>query len=365
MCGVTDRVLYNFSSANLSKWNAALAAVRANAGRAKIACIGDSTTLGYGSNGVTYVGARAASYPSELAFFLDIFYAPARADSFFGNANSGNNATDYPAYDPRVSLGTGWGIFNGVPNYSLGGKLFDSFTATTPLIFSPGVACDTFDVYYLENSSFSVNVNGGSALASVSGLSTNAMRKLTVSAALGMNSLQIVPNGSCPPTYIVGVSGYNSAVDKIAVMNMGIGGAKASDWSDVTYPWSTLNALPVLAPDLSLITLGINDWNGATTPQAYLAAIQSVLDVALVSGSAILIVPVPSSNAVASFARQTTFKDVLYALSDKKRVPLIDLSELRGDYATANADGFYVDVDHPSAAGYFDIAKCIATAIAA
>lgn len=353
-------MLYNFSDANLAKWQTALTAVRAGTANAKVACIGDSTTMGYGAAANGYVGARSLSYPSRLAQILDACYAPAQNDSFFGDAHvTATSTTPYPQYDPRVAMGAGWGFY---ASNSLGGYLFTGGTA--PLSFVPSRPVDTFDIYYLKNADFSVNVDGNSALASVTSQNVASVAKLTVTAALGQHTLNIVP-GSNGPVYIVGVDAYDSAAKKIAVLNMGFGGAQAKDWADSSQLWSPLPSLPVPAPDLSLICLGINDWANSVDPATWMGQMQAVINAVAASGSVILIAPVPSATSIASIAKQKALIDAMYALSDKNAAPLIDLTAAWGSFAAAQPNGYYYDpVEHPSGDGYFDVAKMIATAIA-
>lgn len=342
----------------LSKWRKALAKVRSGGGRAKLALIGDSTTMGAGSTGASTNNAIVKSYPTQLAALLNSYHVGALASSSWGIAL-------LPATDPRVVYGTGWVQATAVA--SLGGPMASCpNTATTALAFTPADQWDTCDIYYAKNSglgTFTVNVDGGATLATVNANATSGFAKETISTTLGSHTVNIARNGTGGTIYIAGIHCYNSAENVVDVFNLGWYGSKVSQWHVTTNGWSTGNALPILAPDLSVICLTINDWNAATDTSAYTASMQALIDVAKTTGDVILMTGVPSSTSSASVEQQATYNAICASLAASNDIQIIDLTERWGSYVESNALGYYADGLHPLAIGYADIAAVVSAKI--
>lgn len=244
--------------------------------------------------------------------------------------------------------------------------MFSSQGYTGVLGFASGNTADTCEILaYVAGAGFSVNADGGAALLTVP--AQTGIVKVSATTTRGIHVFNIVPT-SGGTVYVISVHAYDSTARKVAVINAGFGGAKAADWADNSQVWSPTPIIQAENPDLSIVNIGINDWNTSTSVTDYAASMQAIVTAcASGGGNVVLHAPYPSNPAVAgyaSIARQLQFIDVLYSLADKNGCGLIDLTERRGSYAESNPNGFYAgDSEHPSGAGYFDIACITASAI--
>ena len=127
----------------MSKWNAALAAAQARTGYAKLLCIGDSTTAGFGET-------QAKSWPALLAQRLNRMVPTQPGLSI--PMTLGVDAA-------RWTLGTQWQIVFD-PGSS---ALYANAVAGTDTVFTPGINCDTADVWWFQGSgkgTFVVKIDG-------------------------------------------------------------------------------------------------------------------------------------------------------------------------------------------------------------
>ena len=347
---------YGFSGQNTKKWRAALARTRVGGTRAKIACVGDSTTRGMGSgSGDLFTGTQANSYPTQLAALLNARGLPAQANSLFGNG-----ATTITTSDPRVTLGAGWAAGGTL----LGGSLLAGTAATGFLGLQPSVSVDTFDTYYVAGGlgTATLNINGGATLATLDGSGASNILKNTVTGSLAANQLRVTyASGSA--FWVAGIDAYNSAAKEVAVWNLGASGAKVADVRNAGSGFSFAFCLPKLAPDLTIIDLTINDWAPPTNLASYTADMQALIAAALSTGDVILMTGVPSSTSSATAVNQAAFVSANYDLAKANGIPLIDLSYRWTDYTTSNALGMYYDSLHPSARGYSDVAQSVANVL--
>lgn len=354
--------VYNYSPLTLPNYRAALAKMRAGLQNVTVALIGDSTTAGAGagSGGGVYQlnGARAKSLPSYLASLMTSAGVAAEAETFFGEAGV-TFATPYNSYDPRLVLGTGWGTSGAT--LGLGGSFFNTSATTAALSFTPTTAVDTFDIYYARNSglaTFTVNVDGGSTLATVNGAGAATLLKQTVTATLGTHTLNI-QNSTAGITYINGVHAYSSAAKKVALLNMGRTGWKTADWLDASSGWSPFNALPLVAADLTVINLGINDAINAVPLATYEANLRALATQAARSGAGdvLVVVPFPVDVTQASLATQQSYWAAASRLKDVAVV--LDLGFRYGSREAMATHGLTNGSDtlHPNASGYTDAAS--------
>jgi lysophospholipase L1-like esterase len=244
---------------------------------------------------------------------------------------------------------------------ALGGSLLLSQTIGDKFTFTPTASVDSFDFYYNTNTgqgSLTLDINGGSA-TTINESATIAMHVATKTGTLGTNTLNITHSAGSNVIF-TGIVAYNSAVKEVSVINAGFGTATAATFSDATYPFSPLNALSFLAPDLTIIDLTINDAVTPTALSTYQANLQAIITAAKVSGDVILLGGVPSISTYAAIANQTAINNMAAAVAAKNSVNFISMIDLWGSEAAIAAVGWSYDGVHLTGAGYVAQAALIA-----
>ncbi|TPL98327.1 SGNH/GDSL hydrolase family protein [Mesorhizobium sp. B2-3-10] len=326
----------------------AVAASKAGLGRAKILCVGDSTTAGSGGQVVSN------SYPDKLKNLL-------ASDGAYQN-NRFSDANLALSFDTRISYGAGWAT-NGTK--CLGGSTYRNSTTSNPIVFTPLTAFDSVDIYLYAASSVNVTIGGGTTVT-VSGGGGGAIYKKTVTVAQAG-----LPAGIYPVSIVaVGDAVYAGADCYVAstgidVLNVGASGYTSTDLATTLY--SVASVLPTIAPHLTIINVGINDYNNASpvSEATYKANVQALIDAAQNAGSDVqLVIPnrIGSSNAANEVAFQQYIRD-LVTLNGLQ--PALDVGSVLGTYAAANAAGYMNDTLHPSSAGYTLIAQMFYNALRA
>ncbi len=358
-----------FDIPGLPTWSAAVRAQKAGKRNARIMCVGDSTTMGYGSNGTTFISNdRAGSYPTQLAALLTARGSKGSWQSWIGNGNTGANQQ---LYDNRISKGASWGDSSVA---TAGG--FSARTSGTPTTFSftPTEAWDTAEVYVYKGdatSTQSVNVSIDGALkASVSTYyfdQTNGNSDATIvtADAVGSHVLGITAAVS-GVAHVLGAITYNSSVKEVTVLNAGWGGATAAAWIAGMQTLAPVQMIKSYSPDLVIINLGINDGT-PTDPLLSKAQFQkqlmTIIDAARNSGADIMLVA-PNDGSPADFGARIGVLGVAMAeLATINSLPFIDLRTKLGTWAQANSAGYMRDAVHPNASGYAEIATAIADVI--
>lgn len=344
-----------FTPANSRKFRKAKANVRAGLADGKILHVGDSTTGGVGVDTSGTQGLPGC-YPYKLAEILNGQGLPARA----GLATAGPNGSNA---DPRFTFGTGW-------NYATGFGFASRAVGWTPgtagtLTFQDYWAHDTYDIYYVTASTgsasgatFTAQATGG-ALINGSSTGTSGYSKLTVAAGSdsAANVVSIVASGSVKVT-IVGIEGYSSGTRRLRMANAGMGGTLATSNWGIVGTWTSDAMIRAYAPDLTIISLGINDGGNSVTVAAYLAAVQIVITAAQVSGDVVVVPPLPPGPTAT--ANMKAFINLYTDALPTFALPLADIRNrwISGD--DADALGFKRDALHPNALGYGDLAEFLA-----
>lgn len=334
----------------LPKWRAALGKVAAATANVKVMCIGDSTTLGFASNGAETGNFRPLSFPNQFANMLNSVGIPAHSNSWMGDGNPIFSSD----YDDRLSIGNSWTR----TFVHVGGASWTATTDTNALSFTPTEPVDTFVVYYLSASgagTFAMDINGGAATTQSSN-AANLIRSVTITGTLGTNTLNIKWD-SGGAVYIVGTEAYDSSKKWVSVINAGWSSSTASTWSVALTTGSNVsNALSQTGADLVLIMLGINDWTSDTPIATFTAAMQVLIDKAVATGDVVIIAPPPSGTDYATAIEQQAYVDALEQLAEDNDLPFIDIYTRLAPQLTSFNNGMYYEGLHPNGAGYADIA---------
>ena len=346
-------------SNSLPKWRKAMARVRTGQGSAKILCIGDSTTAGTAPP-LTSATAHNRAYPTWLAGILNASIPASRGLSIPA-ANGSSDTNDL------WTLGTGWAK-NG-QGFATNSSYLAGSGATGALVFAePAVNANRFDVYYVTSAgggTIAVTATGSSAVTQ----SCNAaigIGKITVSAAAAATTNTVSITNTIGNSWIVGIEPWlSTSPNLVRVANAGEGGSKLVGFWNLAGASGTAGMLTAYAPDLTIISLGINDSTISTTEVAYRAAMTTLLGYVSAAGSDVIVLPPVFQNAT-TFPTPAALQ-AQYAAGLKARgIPYFDLNERNGGFAGANAAGFMcADATHMEAIGYADLAQFIASGLVA
>lgn len=342
-------VVYNPSGNTLPKFQAALNRVANNAGNARILYVGSSTVEGENSGGPN-VWELAHTLESIMAGALTSVYGlPANADSMFASTLAINDL------DPRVVIGAGWIASTIV---SIGGQCFTNTTNTNTLAYTMPTTADKVNIWYATDNSgsptlgtFSWAVNGGAATNVAQGTSAPGVSMVTVTMTPGSNTLNIKRVSGT--AVIIGVEPYLSTLSTINIINCGIGGIIASDYTAGSKAYNTNTAWNAVSPDLTIIQLDNNDAIAGTVVSAYKTAITSIITGSN-NGDCLLVAQVPYGAAGGTVANLAAYIVALEQIAVASSVPLIDQTKWITSYDSvltpigwSNNDGL-----HASPLGY-------------
>lgn len=330
----------------------------------RILVIGDSLVAGRGSGfgPVQMGGARAMSWPTLLKTALIGMGFPASAESWGEAKNTGGTLAEY---DPRVSLG-GWTVGAGA---GPGGYLLQATAAGAALAFASSTAIDTIEFYHVTNSSGgsgSYAVDDGAATA-FSAAGAAALTKRVVNVARGLHTAKL--NWVGGTIQAAPMVAYDSAVKQFVIMNMGIRGSTSADWTDASFPWRPFSAITAYAPDVCLISLGINDLRAAgpliplATSQANLQAI--ITKATSGGGKVILVIPPPPAVEEEGSYTYAQLVALYVALGAANGCPVIRTDLIFGSHDRAALDGFTNPADrlHYNGGAYALMAGLAASAV--
>jgi len=306
-----------------------------------------------------------------LAQILDARYRGASAKplshsaSFFTSNNVGAAVSNVAAYDARLAFTGSWTLSTDVV---FGASTFVSISSGATLSFTPPISFDTIDVWYVTNpsySSFTVNINGGASLGTVTTTPAASFAKTsfsTTAGTAGANTVNIVA-GAGIFNEIVGVACRLSTAPAIEHFNLGASGVTAEGQAATSgAPFNTVNSLPIIAPDLTIICLDINDINGggANEQTAWANAIGTLITTGKQTGDVILRTGNPIGQPNGTNGVAAAYYAQYYTIAQQYNVPLIDISQRWQSYALVNVtmpygDDYVSGYLHPSAAGYYDI----------
>jgi lysophospholipase L1-like esterase len=355
--GIYDprRHTYNVHATSLLNWHTALARARTGGTSARIHCVGDSTTKGYGGG-----DTQTNSYPIRLKTLLTQASGLTAADAgLLLNDNTSSGDSRY------TSMPTGWS-FSTSAGYTF--SVQGLTTAAGPLVITlPGL--ESLRVWYAKNpgtGSTVVTVNDGTAhaqtinTAATAGVGFVEWTGLTPGSQSVSFAVPTVAN-----VFIIAIETF-SPTGKIMILNEGQPGAGSADLVTTTPAYGkqpTLLNVGATKPDLIILDMLINDWNNNIAPAGCQTAMQSFITAAKsATQDLLLVVPVPPQETAHTYT-WSQFVAVVYALADANNLPLIDMTARWVDYPTANTKGLRFDNLHPNAMGYADKAQAIANVV--
>lgn len=341
--------------AGLRKWWTALGRVRAGTGDARIACIGDSTTAGYGTTG----NGSAGAWPALLANILNGYGVPAARSGPWGVHQSGISV------DERVTLADGWTYLSG--GGPLGGwRGMVSGAGTLELAIAEEF--DKLTVWYPTAGVFAtggadVSIDAEATLGSPSANGASGWGSVTYTVTAGVHTVKI----KCPQSGsnwfpLAGIETRLSTEPRVLIHNWGANGQQLSDTNFLAddNAYDPLRLWTAMSPDLTIINYGINDINNGYPLQSYAARMATLVERATSVGSVLLVVPNQPGTTYVGHTRQwDKLRELIHGLG----YPVLDLTARWGTNAQGTAAGLTVDEIHPNDAGYGDIANAVARAI--
>ena len=289
----------------------------------KILCVGDSTTWGIGST-LFSTFPNTGSWPTRLSSLLNSYHAPSQIGLGVPNTYGTDN---------RWTLGAGWA------NYNLGwggdgstnGASFVSSTGGT-LTYTPGSTqgtYDKFDMYYLPatgNGTVTATATGGSAVVQSTN-AANGVAKVTVTAASAGTGNALAMVNSAGATWITGVEPWLSTASKIRVANAGVTASTTSQWT-IDATWGGVPHIKLYAPDLTIISLGINDAGSAVATSTVIANLKTLITATQVSGDVIVMSFPPSGPTSSAWTNYQVYEplypDAYAKMCQSLNLPYID-----------------------------------------
>lgn len=342
---------------------------------AKVLCVGDSTTRGYGQ------GVDGVGWPGDVAPVLN------------GRGFSTAKGLCIPEFnrlaqtaDPRIAYGANWSLFGSLHSGEGWGScnpLWQGAVGAGALTFTPGTACDRFDIYWFgyvaNHGTVQASIDGQAATAiNTSGQAAAGIYKTTVTATNGVqtNHVLSLANVTLNNVFICGIEAYNGTTPQVVIGNAGVNSSFASGsggWNvggSAALNQGPLDCIKAYNPDLSLIMLGVNDANSLSASSATVTAAITGIGLACANGggSVILMSPLPEQNTQAGYGLLAGYQTALASLAATNGWGFIDIFNRwggNGGYATLNPLGWYFDSVHPDQVGYWDIATTVATALMA
>lgn len=227
---------------------------------------GDSVTTGAGANGASYFNCRALGFVVRMATTLGW-----QTGTFFGDQNATTNGATIQQYDPRIGAFEGsWQVTN--PAATFGGCFINSPGATGVLRFTPGgPAFDKVRVWFPTDAGFSnaVNVLADGVVVGTFNMQTNPGPYQSATFNVPRSTRQVGIQGSQAngSVYVGGIETWDSTSSAPILLVGGWSGATLANMADVSGPWTNLNAVVAIKPDVVVLQADINDSN-QTTPTA-------------------------------------------------------------------------------------------------
>lgn len=328
--------LYNQESPALRTIRGLVA--KAKAGQpVRALAMGDSKTAGFGVNAGGAIVA-SDSYPGQLRDILG-----GRDWFIYGNTFHGSGVG---GIDTRWSSVVG---FTRDPANTDGRRLYlkSADTGTSSIRLTVDSPTTAIRLYGVSNDTGAVNVSvsidGGAAVTWVAATGAAWQSFDVRSLVRTSHTVDISVTGKF---WLLGAEIVDGA-GGLQISNAGMCSATAYEWVDTTsftnLRRSAVDGPGVPKPDFVLVNLGTNWTPSGVSNIGNIATYLAALNI-----PAILLVP----GGIANDATYDPVRLGYYALADSADLPLIDLTNVIGNYAVANARGLSYDTLHENAKGY-------------
>lgn len=352
----------------LKNFRGAVAGVLNKTARCRIALAGDSETVGAGAGsggGTNSNGAWPKAWPAAFARDLNN-KIPVTDNSWFGD-QSITSQTPYNLFDTRASaLSGGWNFNASVP--TLGGisLKFTVGTAGDTWSLTPTVTIDTAEIYYQQATStghgtVTVNVDGGSTLATLDGHGSNVIGHATVTFTRGTHTINFVAVGDGDFT-LMGIVAYDSTTPACDILRVSRVGATVANYNDPGTVWGANPFLAALAPNLVIFPLTVNDSkSGISALPTYSSTFQTVITAtkAILTGSnantgVIVGTGAPIRTTLVDYSTQQAYWAAAQKLAQTNGLLYLNLAARWVDWDAINPYLPMNDTTHPGPLGYVD-----------
>lgn len=325
-------------------------------GGARVLCVGDSVTE-VASGGLGGYG----TYPYQLAAMSSVV---ACSEAFMGSHTS----------DPRVVV-SNQSMISNMP--TLGGYVVTLTNAGDQFTYNPTMKTFGYTLWMMAGpnacdvqvvlSTTLFGENGTTAQSAITvpchdaSLSTMTLRSFNVRSTASLKDsmyMSITPiPASGNSAMLVGIEPINADTVKMTTINAGLSGTTTNDVNNEQQPYSPLNIIRGLKPDLTIIMLGINDWYISKTSQSQFETnLRTIISAAQTGGGDVLLMTPPPSNTRFTVqadqdAYVTTIKNVAASLN----LPIFDQYALWKSYSVTNGLDWMKDALHPNERGVHQI----------
>ncbi len=341
---------------DLPKWRKALAGAVGGVAPASIAFYGGSHQVGQGTStgpsGLT--GASRTNPAAILANQLSLGKYRISNDAFMGYHALDAASVNLDTYDPRIvttpSGAAGWKNAGGT--ITAGGACLKATNVGDVITYSPKLPWKTVDVWIPRASTltgtFDVVPQGGATTSLSNTNATSSYTKYTITAATEAVQTLSITCTSNPNVCSVGaVIFHSSDVGQVDILQCGQCGKNAANLAVQALTWDPLNSLFAYAPALTIIEIFDNDVIQATSPAAWLASMQTIINKMKAVGDIIVCGNFPGSHANYTNGQASTMLTLLVEWLDAQGINWIDWQlNFGATWAIADTAGLLYDTVH-------------------
>ncbi|WP_157982344.1 SGNH/GDSL hydrolase family protein, partial [Oceanicella sp. SM1341] len=329
----------------LRRWRHALAQAQMGVRPARLACVGDSNTLGVGAR-LSPGPYRPWSYPALLERIIGPRLAcGARSTSLWG---AGTATTDFADYWPGVvSPGAGWAISPGL----MFGEMLENATTTEPLAFDFGATWDEAEIWAGGGSGAVFTVSNGGETTEYAPADGELVRLTWAAPSRGAEPLVI---RRVAGTVRIGAAGTrDTRAPAVEIQLMARGGWRASHWNDTATPWAPQAALRASGADLFVIELGLNEFNGSAPVANYTAQMQTLVTALRGTGADVVLLGPLTPEQGSRTVPWEDYRAAMLQLAVDNALPYLDTGLRAGTAAQLTEDGERNDGLHFGGPAYY------------
>ena len=287
----------------LPKWRAALHLQRKGVRNAKIALIGDSTSMGWGSNGAASTNCRIKSSAQYLADRIG-----GNTDSIWGDQNTTAALASFSGYGSSLHSRRGMGVatlkFRVSHQPSKAGVLEQHDDHERSFVHACWIVRQDRGLVSHQHG-FGYDHRQCRWRADASNAEWRVLR-LALPKRMSPARLALIRSTWREVQAMLGLAGWSPTTlrsSKFSSIKWGYAGARIADLINSSAPWSALNCLSAVAPDLVFLNASINNGVDGTAIGTYTAGVQTAITAAKTAGADVILMSgFPTDTSVVSLA---------------------------------------------------------------